>query len=75
MIPAIGSMIDLIGILIAAYVITRMAALLGQPRGQANVIAKILAVITIVIALIVPALLISFDLAMQHSAPSPLLPR
>jgi hypothetical protein len=69
-------MIDLIGILIAAYVITRMADLLGQPRDRVNLVAKILAVITIVIALIVPALLISFDLAIQqHSAPPPQLPR
>jgi hypothetical protein len=42
-----------IGVMIAAYIITRMAALLGQPSPEANVISKILAAITILVALFV----------------------
>ena len=44
-------MIPDIGVMIAAYVITRMAALLGQPSPQANIGAKILAVLTIIVTL------------------------
>jgi hypothetical protein len=44
-------MIPDIGIMMAAYIVTRMVGMLGQPNAQANVIAKVLAVITILITL------------------------
>ena len=45
-------MIPDIGMMIAAYIITRMAAMLGQPLQQANVTAKIFGGVTILITLI-----------------------
>ena len=45
-------MIQEIGVMIGLYIVTRMAALLGQPSEQANAIAKILAALTIVITVI-----------------------
>jgi hypothetical protein len=45
-------MIPDIGIMIAAYIVTRMAALLGQPTPQANVASKILAVLTIIVTIV-----------------------
>jgi hypothetical protein len=45
-------MIPNIGIIIAAYVVTRMVALLGQSGPHANIVAKVFAVITIVITII-----------------------
>jgi hypothetical protein len=56
-----------IGIIIAAYVVTRMAALLGQPREQANIVAKVLAAITIVVTLFC-----ALDLAIRGSPTPPL---
>jgi hypothetical protein len=50
-------MIPDIGVMIAAYIFTRMAALLGQPSPNANVLAKVFAVITMIVAT-----LIAFDL-------------
>jgi hypothetical protein len=48
-------MIPAIGFMIAAYIITRMVALLGQPSPQANTAAKVMAVITIIVACICAA--------------------
>ena len=45
-------MIPDIGLMIAAYIVTRIAALLGQPIPQANVGAKVLGVITIIVTVI-----------------------
>jgi hypothetical protein len=42
-------MIPDIGVMIGAYIVTRMAALLGQPSPHANIGAKILAVLTIIV--------------------------
>ena len=42
-------MIPDIGVMIAAYIVTRMTALLGPPSPQANIVARILAVVTIII--------------------------
>ena len=42
-------MIPDIGLMIAAYTITRLTAMLGQPNAQTNVIAKILAAISILL--------------------------
>jgi cytochrome b561 len=41
-----------IGLMIAAYIVTRMVALLGQPRPQANPVAKVFAAITILVAVV-----------------------
>jgi len=41
-------MIPDIGLMIAAYTITRLTAMLGQPTSQTNVIAKISAVAAVV---------------------------
>ena len=53
-------MIPDIGVMIAAYIVTRMVALLGQPQSQANLVAKVLAVITILVALVC-----GFDVALR----------
>jgi hypothetical protein len=45
-------MIPDIGLMIAAYVITRLTAMLGQPLAETNVIAKIFCVIAIVITVV-----------------------
>ena len=45
-------MIPDIGLVIAAYLVTRMVALLGQPTPHANIVAKTLAVLTIIVTII-----------------------
>jgi hypothetical protein len=44
-------MIPDIGIMVAAYIVTRMVTLLGPPSSQANFVAKAFSVVTIVITL------------------------
>jgi len=44
-------MIPDIGIMVAAYIVTRMVALLCQPPPQANFVTKAFSVVTIVITL------------------------
>jgi hypothetical protein len=44
-------MIPDIGIMVAAYIVTRMVALLGRSSAQANFVTKVFAVLTIVITL------------------------
>jgi hypothetical protein len=41
-----------IGLMIAAYIVTQMVLLLGQPRPQAHPVAQVFAVITILVALV-----------------------
>lgn len=48
-------MIPEIGVMVGLYIVTRMAALLGQPSEQANAVAKILAALTIVVTVIFAA--------------------
>ena len=45
-------MIPDIGLMIGAYIVTRMVALLGQPWSHANIVAKILAALTIIVTVI-----------------------
>lgn len=48
-------MIPDIGPMIAAYIVTRMVALLGQPSLDANAAAKILAALTTLVTLVCAA--------------------
>lgn len=45
-------MVPDIGVMIAAYIVTRMVALLGRPSPDTNIVAKILAALTIIVAVI-----------------------
>ena len=48
-------MIPDIGVMIAAYIVTRMAALIGQPSADANSVAKVLAILSIIVTVICTA--------------------
>jgi len=52
-----------IGIMVAAYIVTRMAALLGQRDPNANVVARILALLTIIITVICAADLLTHSVS------------
>ena len=56
-------MIPDIGIMIAAYIITRMAQMFGQPSAMTHPIAKVLAVITILVTIV-----LGLDLLLRGSA-------
>jgi hypothetical protein len=56
-------MIPDIGVMIAAYIVTRMAALLGQPLSNANPVAKFFALATAIVAIVTAA-----DLIMKGSS-------
>jgi hypothetical protein len=45
-------MIPDIGLMVAAYIISRLAAMLGQPTSETNVIAKCLSVVAILVTVI-----------------------
>lgn len=45
-------MIQAIGFMIAAYIITRMVQMIGLPAERANIVAKVLAAITILVTLL-----------------------
>ena len=45
-------MIPDIGVMIAAYIITRMIQMIGLPRDRANVATKVFATLTIVVTVI-----------------------
>ncbi len=45
-------MIPDIGVMIAAYIVTRMVALIGQPNPHVNIVTKILAVLTIIVTVL-----------------------
>jgi len=49
--------------MVAAYIVTRMAALLGQRDPNANVVARILALLTIIITVICAADLLTHSVS------------
>jgi hypothetical protein len=60
-------MIPDIGLMVAAYIITRLTAMLGRPNESVNVVAKVFAIITILVTLVCVVDLLGHGL----SAPSP----
>ena len=62
-------MIPDIGLMIAAYIITRLVDLLG--RAEANIVAKILAVLSILVVLVTTVDLLSHGTSQIPSFPTP----
>jgi hypothetical protein len=52
-----------IGLIVAAYVITRLTAMLGQPNAETNPVAKVFCVIAILITLVSVADLVSHGMS------------